>query len=96
MPTATTSLNASLGLTTLWIVLGFIGITILLIVLLLRSGHGYSVRDTEEHAENFAGGIKEGHGGLPAFLWVIYAVILIWTVIYFVTHWSEFAIIFSH
>jgi hypothetical protein len=66
-----------------------------LIILLLRSGKGYSVRDAESHAEDYAGEIKEGHGGLPAFLWLLFSVIAIWTVVYFIMHAGEFAIIFS-
>jgi hypothetical protein len=78
-----------------YITLLLIAATILLIVLLLNSGNGYSVRDAESHAEDFTGEIKEGHGGIPAFLWVTFTFILIWTIIYFVMHASEFAIIFS-
>jgi len=96
MPAETTSLNVSLGLSTLWIVLSFIGLFVGLLILLLRSGHGYSVRDTESHSTNFAGVIKEGHGGLPAFLWVLLSAMLIWSIVYFATHWEEFAIIFTH
>jgi preprotein translocase subunit SecG len=68
---------------------------IVLAVLLLRSGKGYSVRDAQSHAEDYAGVIKEGHGGLTAFLWFLFSVMLIWTIVYFVMHASEFAIIFS-
>ena len=90
------SLNVSLSLSSLWWVLGIIGLFVFLLILLLRSGYGYSVKDTESHSENFAGVIKEGHGGLPAFLWVLYGAILVWTIVYFVIHWNEFAIIFTH
>jgi len=64
-------------------------------VLLMRSGHNYSVHDTEAHSTNYANTIKEGHGGLTAFLWVMYATMLIWTIIYFVQHWDEFSLIFA-
>ena len=92
----TTSLNVSLGLSSLWLTLGIISLFVILLILLLRSGRGYSVRDTESHSTNFAGVIKEGHGGLTAFLWVLISAILIWSVVYFATHWNEFAIIFTH
>ncbi len=68
---------------------------VLITVLLLRSGKGYSVRDSQSHAEDFGGVIKEGHGGMTAFLWVTFSVILIWTIVYFILHASEFRIIFS-
>jgi len=96
MPAEPASLSVSLGLSTLWIVLSFIGVFVALLILLLRSGHSYSVRDTESHSTNFAGVIKEGHGGLPAFLWVLLSAMLIWSIVYFATHWEEFAIIFAH
>ena len=95
-PTETTSLNTSLSLSSLWLVLSFIGIFIFLLILLLRSGRGYSVRDTESHSTNFAGIIKEGHGGLPAFLWVIISSIVIWGIVYYAIHWHEFTILFAH
>ena len=63
--------------------------------LALRSGHGYSVHDTEAHSSSYADEIKEGHGGLTLFLWVSFAAILIWTVVYLVQHWSEFSVIVS-
>ncbi len=96
MPAETASFNNSFSLSSLWLVLSFIGIFVILLILLLRSGRGYSVGDTESHATNFAGTIREGHGGLPAFLWVLIGAILIWSIVYFATHWREFAIIFTH
>ena len=62
--------------------------------LILRSGYGYSVHDTEAHSISFADIIKEGHGGLTLFLWVIFIAILIWTIVYLVQHWGEFSAVF--
>ena len=90
------SLNTSLSLSSLWLTLGIISLFVILLILLLRSGHNYSARDTESHSTNFAGTIKEGHGGVPAFLWVLFSAILIWSIVYFALHWHEFAIIFVH
>jgi hypothetical protein len=61
--------------------------------LALRSGHGYSVHDTEAHSTNYADTIKEGHGGLTLLLWVCFITLFIWTVVYMVQHWSEFLVI---
>lgn len=66
-----------------------------IIGLILRSGHNYSVHDTEAHAVNYAKEIKEGHGGMTLFLWLSFLVILIFTVVYLVQHASEFAVIFN-
>jgi hypothetical protein len=63
--------------------------------LILRSGHGYSVHDTEAHSTNYADTIKEGHGGLTLFLWVSFIVILIWSIVYLIQHWNEFSVISS-
>jgi len=95
-PSVSVPINSFLGSSSRWLALIIIAVFVFLAILLLRSGHGYSVKDTESHSENFAGVIKEGHGGLPAFLWVLYGTILIWSIIYFAIHWHEFAIIFAH
>ena len=64
-------------------------------VLLLRSGHGYSTKDATAHAVDFPDGLKEGHGGVTAFLWFFFTAMFIWAVVYFVIHASEFAVIFA-
>ncbi len=61
----------------------------------LRGGHKYSVHDTEAHAEEYAGTIKEGHGGMTGFLWVTFIAIAAWSIFYLVKHWSEFSTFFS-
>jgi hypothetical protein len=76
-----------------YLTLLIIAVVVALIVLLLRTGK--SVRQTQLHAEEFAGEVKEGHGGMPLFLWVLFFFILVWSIIYFVRHASEFGIIFS-
>lgn len=63
---------------------------VITIWLVLRSGKNYSVNDTEAHSTSYADVIKEGHGGLTVFLWVSFAVILVWTIVYLIQHWSEF------
>ena len=68
---------------------------VILTWLILRSGHGYSVHDTEAHSTNYADVIKEGHGGLTLFLWVSFITIIIWTIVYLVQHASEFLEIFT-
>ncbi len=69
--------------------------TVVFIWLALRSGHRYSVHDTEAHSTSYADVIKEGHGGLTLFLWVSFIVIFVWMIVYLVQHWSEFSVIFS-
>lgn len=67
----------------------------ILVYLAIRSGQGYSPDDADTHAEEYAGIIREAHGGMTAFLWVSFAAILIWTIVYFVQHWSEFSVLFG-
>lgn len=78
-------------LLTLLCVFGFL----LFMVLVLRSGQGYAERDVDSHAVAFPSGLKEGHGGMPAFLWVAFSAMLVWSIVYFVLHASEFAVVFS-
>ena len=80
---------------TFYLVLAIAVSVIILTWLILRSGHGYSVHDTEAHSTSYADVIKEGHGGLTLFLWVSFITIIIWTIVYLVQHASEFREIFS-
>jgi hypothetical protein len=85
-------LNVSAAFLVLWAVF----LTALIIILLIKSGHGYSVNDTEAHAVNYAGVIREGHGGMTIFLWLLFSFMFVWTIIYFVQHAAEYAIWFAY
>jgi diacylglycerol kinase len=89
------SLNFTLGVDAVYWTLLIIFAFFFSLVLLLRSGRGYSVDDTEAHASEYGGVIKEGHGGMTAFLWVYFVFFLVWTVVYFAQHAGEFAILFA-
>jgi hypothetical protein len=80
---------------TFWIVIGSILAFVILLILLV-SGSRYSISDTKSHAVDYAGEIKEGHGGVTRFLWVLFLGIFIWTIIYFIIHWYEFAILTAY
>ncbi len=62
---------------------------------MLRSGKGYSNDDADAHAEEYAGTIREAHGGLTAFLAISFAVIFGWTVFYYILNWSQFLALFQ-
>jgi hypothetical protein len=83
-------------MTTFYLVIAVAVSVVLLIWLMLRSGNGYSVHDTEAHAVNYADEIKEGHGGMTLFLWLSFLAIIIWSVIYLVQNASQFSAIFQH
>ena len=82
-------------MTMFYIVIAVAVSVVILTWLALRSGHGYSVHDTEAHATNYADSIKEGHGGLTLFLGLSFLAIIIWTIVYLVQHAGEFSVIFS-
>jgi hypothetical protein len=80
---------------TFWLVI-IVAFSIVFITwLILRSGNGYSVHDTEAHAVNYADEIKEGHGGMTMFLWLSFLAIVIFVIIYLVQHAGEFSVIFN-
>jgi hypothetical protein len=78
-----------------WVTISAV-LSFVLLLLLLLKGSKYSVHDTEAHATDFAGTIKEGHGGLTAFLWLLFIAMLVWTILYLVMHWSEFGVITAY
>jgi hypothetical protein len=59
--------------------------------LALRGGHGYSVHDTQAHSIDYGNVIREGHGGMTAFLWLSFVSLFTWTGFYLGQHWYEFA-----
>lgn len=73
---------------------GIIFLVAFLIYLALRAGRGYSVKDTQTHAETFGGVVQEGHGGITVFVFITVTAIIVWSVIYLIMHWSQFAIVF--
>ena len=75
-----------------WVTVGSV-LTFAILLILLIAGSRYSVADTQAHASDYGGAIKEGHGGMTAFLWVLFLGLFIWTIVYFVIHWSEFVVI---
>lgn len=79
-----------------WIAVGSVIVFTILLILLIASGSRYSVADTEADAVDFPAGMKEGHGGMTAFLWITFTGMFIWTIIYFIQHWHEFAIITAY
>jgi hypothetical protein len=63
--------------------------------LFVIGGNRYGVDKTEEHSENFASVVSEGHGPTTIFLWLCYAAVLIWTIYYFWVNGQQFWILFA-
>lgn len=81
---------ASLINTYTWLTIAIIFATLMGIWLTVRSGDKYSIEDANAHAEEFGGVIAESHGPLTDFLYVSYAVMILWALVYLWMHWNEF------
>ncbi len=63
------------------------------LILVILSGRGYSVEDAEAHSTEYGGIVKEGHGGMAAFLWIAYISMVVWMIVYFVQSAHEFGVV---
>jgi len=57
---------------------------------MVKSSDEFSVEDAEANADDFAGEIRDSQGPVTSWLWVAYAVMIIWAVAYLIQHASEF------
>lgn len=73
-----------------WLTIAIIFAAVTGIWLTVRSGDKYSIEDANAHAEEFGGVIAESHGPVTDFLYVGYAVMIIWALAYLWEHWGEF------
>ena len=78
-----------------WLTIGSVLAFTVLLILLIR-GSRHSAAEIQAKAVDYASVIKEGHGGITVFLWVMFIGMFIWTIVYFVMHWSEFAVIAAY
>jgi hypothetical protein len=65
----------------------------ILMWLMLRSGKGHPPAEIEADASDYGNVIRSGHAPLTLFLVVFISGIIIWIIVYFVLHWSEFGAI---
>ena len=68
----------------------FIAAGSILMYLIVRSSDEFTVEDTENNADEFAGIIKDSHGPVTSWLWIAYIALIIWTVAYLIQHSAEF------
>lgn len=76
-----------------WLTVFVILSGMILIWLSAKNRDHYSLEDANSHAEEFGGVIAESHGPVTVFLYVVYFILLVWTIAYFMVHWSEFAVL---
>lgn len=79
--------------TSLWIFIVSAAGLVVFIWLFVRGNKRYSVDDAESHAEDYANVVREGHGGMTAFLWAAFAVMLAWMIYYLIVNWHQFYVI---
>lgn len=80
---------------TIALVLVTIALYVIWAVYALIAGRGYDDASAESDAESYGGIIQEAHGGIPAFLWITYVVLAVWTVAYLYFHRADFAAMFG-
>jgi len=76
--------------TYVYVALIFIAGGVILMWLMVKSSDEYSVEETEENAEDFAGEAKESHGPVTIWLWVVYIGLITWAIAYLIQHIAEF------
>lgn len=64
--------------------------SVILLWLAVRSSGEYSVEKTEEESEDFAGEIRDSHGPVTTWLWVVYVGLIVWAIAYLIQHSAEF------
>jgi diacylglycerol kinase len=73
-----------------YITLAIIVAGVILMWLMVKSSDEYTVEQTEEDSEDFAGEIRDSHGPVTRWLWVAYVVIFVWAIAYLIQHSAEF------
>ena len=73
-----------------YITVGIIAAGAILMYLMVKSSDDFTVEETEENSDDFAGVIKDSHGPITKWLWVAYIVMVVWAIAYLIQHISEF------
>jgi diacylglycerol kinase len=73
-----------------YISLAFIVGGSILMYLIVKSAGEFSVEETEKNADEFAGIIKDSHGPVTTWLWVVYVAMIVWAIAYLIQHAGEF------
>jgi hypothetical protein len=72
------------------LVLSSVFIFAIVMWLMLRSGKGHPPAEVESDATDYGNVVKSGHAPLTLFLTLFISGIIVWIIVYFALHWSEF------
>jgi hypothetical protein len=73
-----------------YVTVGIVAAGVILMYLMVKSSDEFTVKETEENSDEFAGIIKDSHGPVTTWLWVAYIVMVVWAIAYLIQHISEF------
>jgi hypothetical protein len=73
-----------------YLAIGIIAGSSILLYFIVRGSDEYSVEQTEETAEEFAGTIKEANGPVMKWLWIVYIALTVWALLYLYINWANF------
>jgi hypothetical protein len=73
-----------------YITAGIVAGGVILMYIMVKSSDEFSVEETRENSDEFAGVIRDSHGPITTWLWVAYVALVIWAVAYLLQHISEF------
>ena len=73
-----------------YITIGIVAGGAILMYLMVKSSDEFSVEETRENSDDFAGVIRDSHGPITTWLWVAYLALVMWAIAYLLQHISEF------
>lgn len=73
-----------------YVTVGIVAAASILMYLMVKSSDDFTVEETKENSDDFAGVIRDSHGPITKWLWVAYIVMVTWAIAYLIQHISEF------
>jgi hypothetical protein len=73
-----------------YITAGIVAGGAILMYLMVKSSDEFTVEETKENSDDFAGVIRDSHGPITTWLWVAYLALVMWAIAYLLQHISEF------
>jgi hypothetical protein len=73
-----------------YITVGIVAGGAILMYLMVKSSDEFTVEETKENSDDFAGVIRDSHGPITTWLWIAYLALVMWAIAYLLQHISEF------